>query len=390
MTRTMPKIRGRKNRDLPANLYYTRRKDGRLYYEYRRPTDGKRIGFGYDRREAIAAALEANAILASRSSLVGRAAGSAGRMTLGQYIDRYRDEILPQRRVRGLPLSKTYLAETGRILARIGDGLGRSRPLAEIRQGEIAAYLRNIESAEASNQHRIRLIQLWKHAVSDEIVPANLPERVVARDKSRRKRRRLTLEQYQAIFAEARPAIRNAMELSLNALQRRGDIQKWRFSDQGEGYAHVIQSKTRKYGPSAWLRIPLELPVSHSENGSRTLGDVISACRDDVICPFLIHERPQRQRRVDTKEHQFQLTATAITRGFAAAREAAGIGAGEAPEERPTFHELLALGEHLREKQGWDREQIRSLRGHTSLATTEHYLDGHEWTVVSIPRGQGV
>ncbi len=378
----MPKRRQRRNRDLPDNLYSTRRPDGREYFMYRTP-DGKKRGMAYDRAEAIRAARELNAYYGEQPTLVQRIVSRPDQVTLAEYVQRYISETLPRRRVKGKALSSAYLAETKRILARITEALG-DKPIAEIRQRELAADLAGIDSADAHNQHRVRLIQIWRQAMSDELVPQNLPERILPRDLSDRQRQRMTLDQYRVIFDQARPAIRLAMELSLNSLQRRSDVRKWRFDDQRDGFAHVIQSKTRKHGPSAWLRIPLDLPVAHSELSRRTLGGLISACKDGVLCPFLIHEQPDRPRRAAGKDHPFQLTLRSISQGFADARDACGLFDRMPAPERPTFHELISLGQHLREKQGWSLEQIQRLRGHTSARMTEHYSDGHAWTTVQI------
>lgn len=378
-----PKRRAWKNRDLVDNMKYTIRPDGRMYYQYVHPVTKVCHGLGYNRAQAIQDAKDANTLLLQTASRVNRIVGSP--VTLKAYITRYRDEFLPTRRIKGQPLSDAYLAETTRILARIQEGLGPDRPIADIRQGEIALYLKRIESADASNQHRVRLVQLWKQAISDEVITHgfNFPERIVPRDTEKRKRHRLTLEQYQAIYLLARPAIQNAMDLSLNALQRRLDVHKWRFDDQREGFAHVIQSKTRKHGPSAWLRIPLNLPTIHSQ--AATLGGIIDRCRDSVLCPYLVHEQPQKLRRVKSKGHQFQLTASAISRGFAAARDATGLFDDLDTGEAPTFHEVISLGQHLREQAGWSMDQIQRLRGHTTTRMTEHYMEGHAWTTIEVP-----
>ena len=55
-------------------------------------------------------------------------------------------------------------------------------------------------------------------------------------------------------------------------------------------------------------------------------------------------------------------------------------------ENPPTFHELLALGESLREKQGWTTKQLQLLRGHRKEKTTQDYLDRHiEWVRIEMP-----
>ena len=55
--------------------------------------------------------------------------------------------------------------------------------------------------------------------------------------------------------------------------------------------------------------------------------------------------------------------------------------------ERSTFHEIISLGEHLRNKAGWPISAIQQLRGHTTEKMTRHYLEGHEWVRLEVPKG---
>jgi integrase len=77
-----------------------------------------------------------------------------------------------------------------------------------------------------------------------------------------------------------------------------------------------------------------------------------------------------------------------LSRAFAAALDAAGVG-GDAP---PTFHEIRSLGGALLRDAGWTTEQIQALMGHGNASMTEHYLSGHEapWqpvaTGIALPR----
>ena len=45
--------------------------------------------------------------------------------------------------------------------------------------------------------------------------------------------------------------------------------------------------------------------------------------------------------------------------------------------ERPTFHEIRALGAWLYEQQGFEQEYIQGLMGHADVKMTEHYQAGH-------------
>ncbi|PHS24964.1 MAG: hypothetical protein COA83_06775 [Methylophaga sp.] len=75
-----------------------------------------------------------------------------------------------------------------------------------------------------------------------------------------------------------------------------------------------------------------------------------------------------------------QLTCDQLSKGFARARDLAGVG--KESSHPPTLHELISLGEFLRKEQGWTIKQIQKLRGHTSEKMTMKYLEGQEWTTV--------
>ncbi|KPK37622.1 MAG: hypothetical protein AMJ69_10940, partial [Gammaproteobacteria bacterium SG8_47] len=122
-----------------------------------------------------------------------------------------------------------------------------------------------------------------------------------------------------------------------------------------------------------------------SEWGCATLGEIIERCRDKVLSPYLVHKRPKQIRKTKQKDHWTQLSPQEISKGFAQAREASGLYRELAPNERPSFYELLSLGEFLRQKQGWSVPEIQQLKGHTSERMTRKYLEGHEWTTVQVP-----
>ena len=201
------------------------------------------------------------------------------------------------------------------------------------------------------------------------------------------------IEAYKAIFSAAERPIQCAMELELNILQRREEIHRWRSDwsrDDTDGrYVYIRISKTHKHGIASYIRVPESMPVAHSELGARTLGELIRKCRGDGIhSPHLVHRKPKRVKAAKSREHPFQLTPQQISKGFANARDACGIYDHLPAEQRPTFHELIALGEHLREKQGWTPQQIQRLRGHTKESTTKTYLEGHSWTTIEAPASQ--
>lgn len=215
-----PRPRKTGNKDLPDNLYGSK-KGTKTYYQYRHPQTKKYTGFGTDKKKAVDAAKQLNQLLATPEPLANRVIKSQN--PFKDYLIYYRDEITPEKRVNGFALSEKTTSEHQRIIGHLITELGHI-DLTKITQSQIADYLNQQTTAETHNKHRSLLVMIYKHAISDGIIKENLPDRILKRDKDAKKRQRLTLEQYQAIYKHARPAIRNAMELSLNALQRREDI----------------------------------------------------------------------------------------------------------------------------------------------------------------------
>lgn len=379
-----PRRRAAQNKTLPANLY-TKKRGGRLYYVYRRPDTKKEHGFGYDRQKAVDAANQLNQLLGKERNLVSQVVQSG--TTLSEYItDRYLGQILPTRLINGKHLSVHTIREYSRICRSIESELGMFS-LSSITQKQLADYLNTQSTNETFNKHRARLIDIYKNAVSDgEPNVENIAERILPKDAELVKRQRLSLKEFIEIYNHASFPIQSAMELSLNALQRRADIQKWRFDDSHEdSFIYKVIQKTERHGKLSYIRIPKTLPLVYSKRGVSSLQELIDSCRDDTPCPYLIHQRPKRFRPSTEKDHWFQLSPGQISRGFAKAREASGWFKHMPKELQPTFHEIISLGEHLREKTGWSVKEIQLLRGHSTEKMTKKYLEGHEWTTIQVP-----
>ena len=380
-----PRPRNRGSKDLPLNLY-ANKKATTIYFSYRHPQTGVRTGMGTDRNKAVTAAKQLNQLLTRASDLISNVIKTDDPFSI--YLEYYRDEILPAKRNKGFKLSSSFLKEAIRRCNVFIRELGHIS-FSIMTQKDIADYLKSCSSAEVFNSHKTLLTQIFKQAISDGRQIQNYPELILRVDTEHTKRDRLSLDEYKAVYKYASPTIRNAMELSLNSIQRRTDIRKWRFDyDRGDGYIYLIQSKTRKHGKAAYLRIPIDLPVSYSGSGAKTLAELISNYRDEQVCPYVIHQIPKRRgmKMAAEKDHTMQLTGDDLSKGFAKARDLAGIGKDS--EHPPTFHELLSLGEFLRKEQGWSIKQIQLLRGHTSEKMTQKYLDGQEWTTVEIAINQ--
>ena len=186
------------------------------------------------------------------------------------------------------------------------------------------------------------------------------------------KRERLTLELWQAIYAEAaKPWLRRAMELAVLTGQRRDDIASMLFKDVHDGFLHVVQSKT-----GARLRIKMELRL---DSVGLDLSTVIKQCRDRVLSQHLVHHAQASGR---AKAGQPVVLDT-LSSAFAEARDKAGAKLGITfGRQPPSFHEQRSLAARLHELEGRDAQK---LLGHRSAAMTDVYRDsrGAEWIDVA-------
>ena len=72
-------------------------------------------------------------------------------------------------------------------------------------------------------------------------------------------------------------------------------------------------------------------------------------------------------------------------------RDASGAYDHLEKEERPSFHDIRALGILMYHKAGYPMDYIMALAGHAKQSTTEHYIEGHEKIKpVSVSAGLGL
>lgn len=355
-------------RDWPQNLYAHR--DG---FKYRHPITRKEHSMGKDKAKAFAAAKKLNAMLMPSNDLVSKV------LTPGETVA---DAIVVFRRddVPGRKWAPKTAEVYESVIRRIEAGLG-SKPVADVTVKVCATFIREVtESDRARQQFRLVLGWILACAVEEGWIDTN-PALATRRFQHERKRVRLTLDVYRAIWDQAAPWLRNAMDLSLVTLLRREDVVTVKFADVRDGHLWVVPSKTEG-STNVRLQIATTGP----------LADLLKRCKDDVASPFVIHRLPEKARpsdkRAKTRKHHTQVLPEQLSRAFAAARDAAGVG-GDAP---PTFHEIRSLGGALLRDAGWTTEQIQALMGHGNASMTEHYLGGHEapWqpvtTGIALPR----
>jgi len=106
-----PRPRKRGSKDLPSNLYINK-KGANNYYSYRHPQTGERSGMGTNKIKAVEAARQLNQLLMQDNNLVEKVLKSEDAFAV--YVEYYRDEILPAKRLKGFELSPSFMKEAVR------------------------------------------------------------------------------------------------------------------------------------------------------------------------------------------------------------------------------------------------------------------------------------
>ncbi|GGK45632.1 tyrosine-type recombinase/integrase [Pseudomonas koreensis] len=87
--------------------------------------------------------------------------------------------------------------------------------------------------------------------------------------------------------------------------------------------------------------------------------------------------KARKRSQLDAKLHWNAVTPDYLTKSFTQARDDSEAYKDIPAGERPTFHEIRALGTWLYEHQFFAQEYIQGLLGHADVRMTEHYQAGH-------------
>ena len=358
-----PRKRKKENRGLPPNLYTV---NGGTTYRYKRPDTGEWEAFGSNKKLAIDAAKQLNSILMQGTDLVAQVLGK--KQSLAAFIETYTDNILPT-----YDLAEATLENYTISLNSIKNSDIALKPLNEIDLKDITAFLADF-SPRSSNQRRERLVDIFKHAIDQGLTKEN-PAELKLKQIYKKTRKRHTEDGLKKIleYNKTPQWLHNAIDLALITLQRREDLVKIKMPALDAEVIEVIQKKTRKHD-TGYLRITI----------GPELQKVISRCRDNTASPFLLHKENRcTEARRKKYEHWTEISPEQITREFKKVVDASEAYKHLTPAERPTFHELRALGIKRYKDKDIDPQQ---LAGHASKQMTKNYDADHEdirWVEVS-------
>lgn len=361
-----PRKPGRRN--WPENLY-GQKKGRATYYSYRHPQTGKRHGMGTDYAKAAQAARLLNAQLMSAAGVEDLVREvMVGGVLLRDYLADYSSKVLPAHRdKRGRPYAARTLEDYQRRIGLLQQVDFAARFVHEVTRREIATFLSEQSGDRTANIYRQLLRQIFRRAIAEGLRDDNPAEGTLERTEEV-KRQRLPYAAFKAIRAKADPWFRNALDLAIQTLQRRNDLALMRFEDCREGVLIVRQQKVEKHGTGN-IRIQV----------GPQLQAVIDRCRDELLSPYLIHRQPIRRVKghMAQREHWTQVLPEQLTREFQRLRDELKLFDHLTMDERPSFHEIRALGADLYLERGVPKEEIQKLLGHASEQMTKVYLDRH-------------
>lgn len=336
------------------------------YYRYRHPQTKKDHSLGTDLEKAIIYARKLNAILIPKQTDLVAKVLAAEAKTLPQVIESYRTEWLINKNMKESTLEIVEY-QLGRFEKDLANKL-----IIDLTTRFIADYLNDHFTRNAYIKHRVRLIDICNYAVSRGWIDDNPVTATQAKNNVEKDRLPLTLEQFNIIQSTCPVWLQNAMGLSLTTLQARNEIVGAKYDDIVDRHWQVAREKTKDKTYKAYIAIKITDQIER----------IIKATRRDVLecgaCPYIIHEKPQRRNNSKAKTHWAQVLPDRLSKQFAHYRDLTGIFDHLPTEKRPTFHEIRALGGHLYLEQGYSKEFVNLLMGHTTMEMTEDYTDRHK------------
>ncbi|TKI04805.1 phage integrase Arm DNA-binding domain-containing protein [Martelella alba] len=384
--------RRREYRQLPDYLYYDKDKQA---YRFVLVT-GKKKDLGKDRAVAIAIAREYNNLMRHNNaitvkSLLRESGGAQGEAKpLSIYIDNLLERAIENDR----PAANT-LADWKNDAIRMKEFF-KDTPACDIELEHVNNYILQYHadsSANVQNRKISFLKKIFSYAVDESLMFDNPAARKKMRRVAGKKRRRLSLKEFQQIHAAADLWLQVAMDLALQTTQARLEVSRIRYSIPApkEGVCGCVWYEIPRDGIYGTLYIHRQKvqkkEASHVAIPIGTaLKTIIDESRDNIASPFVVHRLPEKNSNPISQEvqHPTQVAPDYLSRAFSALRDQLGIAANLPISERPTFHEIRALAAHLYKIQGMDPQ---ARMAHSDAKSTRIYTQNHvDW--VEVPHAE--
>lgn len=367
-----PRPRKAGNQDLPPFVSVNKKDNGTTYFRYLMP-DGTRVSLGTDKSEAVLTALTLNAELARNPALLSRILNKRDKKEQENnpipFFEWARKEFA--KRLLTMKYADSVRNNQRQMLNRYGK-LWDEKRINDITHLDVTAFM-NTLPPHAYVKHKAFMEDLWQFFLhqgwTKENHPANTMEAIIPE----KDRLPISHDQLMAIRAISPDYLVRAIDVALHSLQRRGDIVKLHRTMINilNNTLTVYQGKSQNYAKPIWIEIDM-----HPE-----LRDAVIACLTDPLafrCPYLMHYQPKLiNKQVQSKVHFMAMTPNWLSNEFAEYRDKSGLFDHLEAKQKPTFHEIRALGEFM-VKEKYGKEYAKALAGHETDEMYDHYVGRHE------------
>ena len=360
-------------------------------YYYRNPAMPAKANLGKGEQEAIRLASQLNArhrIQCEQEAARLEASVDLGSVAFsdafGEFVEKYIADY-------SLKSSTAQLLRQRR--RRLIDALGKIQvPMIDTQMLREA-----ISSGSQFEQGKLRtiLLRFFRYAKSTGLYPSHLSNPVddlFVDPLPRKRRQRMTIEQFNAIYSVAPQWLRWMMTLAFHLALRRVDLVNLRFD---EVVADRIISPIRKSDSQArdMEATSVDFPI-HPD-----VRNVLMEARRSSLrvggCPFVVHREPERrtQRAAGALEggrmaHPAQVLPDYASKAFYKARDLAldqtRLFEGMSVRQMPTLHEIRALSSHRYATAGYEVAAVQELMAHTDPNMTRAYQKGHARKVLRV------
>ncbi len=239
------------------------------------------------------------------------------------------------------------------------------------------------------------LLRFFRYAKSTGMYPSHLGNPVddlFVDPLPHKRRQRMTLQQFEAIYSVAPQWLRWLMTLAFHLALRRVDLVSLRFDDVvGDRIVSAIRktdSEAREMEATS-----VDFPI-HPD-----VRNVLTEARRSSLrvgrCPFIVHREPDRRtgRAAEALEghrleHPAQVLPDYASKAFFRARDLARdrtrLFEGMSVRQMPTLHEIRALSSHLYSIAGYEVAAVQELMAHTDPDMTRAYQKGHARKVLRV------
>lgn len=379
-----PRRRKPENSDMPTGLTAVTHR-GAIRFRYRYPS-GKQVWFPIEtkRHEAVEAAAIFNAEHRNPSVKLMEESDRYNR-TINHWLPKVIKRVKADENLSN-QVMKTFLSRCDKLMQSHGDVYSKAISLETVNE------FMEIHGEGKSNEVKNKLISFLRK-IFGYMVDMSAMEKNVALDKklrpvAKKMRKRLKLEDYQAIYNAAPHYLQTAMELALQTTHAVLEVSRIKYNHctmlstpeiidgvKIYGYMRIHRQKVKKKESSR-----VEIPIT------KALFEIIETSRQDrVLSPYLVHRISEGTNALPKEcDHPTQVTTEYISKSFSRVRDELGLFNGMDMKYRPTFHEIRALSIHLFTEMGYD-PQARA--AHADAKSTKVYQQNHvEW--VRVPAGE--